>query len=175
MIAAVLKGLGGGFYVISAAHVAFVAETSSTVTRSFYLGLMLVMLWVANTIAPLLNAVLLDKGKFAANFAVSIATWVVYILYLIFVLREKRPESSKPEHEGPDANDQSASTWTLRKLTRSVIDPVILLLRNSTLRWLSLADFMMTIALGAFGVLVPYCDRFFDMHAKEVRGNTLSP
>jgi hypothetical protein len=174
-ISAVMKGSGGGFSVVNAGQAAFIADTSPAKTRSFYLGLGLVMFWIASAIAPLVSAVLLDEGRFATNFGIAVGAWMVYLTYLILILRETRvPKASEnlattSVDSGAVSTGQHPSTqWTPRVFFTSLYDPLTLIFGDATLRWLGISTFLMLFALGALGVLIVYCDRVFGLSPSQV-------
>lgn len=161
----VLKGLGGGAFAIVAAQTAFIADTSSTANLSMNIGFARVLHWVGLALGPLISAALLDKGRYATNFIVAVATWALYLAYLAFFLQETR--SARSDGEAP-VGQPFRPKWTWRVILRSIIDPLRLLFSSPALRWLSIADMMMALAAGGFDLLVVYCDRVFGMRPKEV-------
>ncbi len=180
-VAAVLKGFGGGFSVINAAQIAYVADTSSTAARSSYMGLTLVMYWIASSIGPILSAALLEDGGFAYAFLLAAGVWALYLAYSLVVQESHAPP---PQHEAGDTSadsdeaDQDTSTeestlgaWKLRVdvLLSAIVEPLKLVFGHSTLRWLGIVVFAMLFALGAFDTLVVYCDHEFGMDSIEVR------
>lgn len=166
-LSAFLKGLGGSFSVVQSAHAAFIADTSSSTSRSFYLGLALVMFWIASAIAPLGVSFLLVKDRYSACYGLATACWVVYFLYSSLILKETRTPSEKQTSEGEETSQQKSEGFK-SALVQSLIEPLSFIFRDTTLRWLGLATFTMLVALGAFSVLVVYCDYMFGMHASEV-------
>jgi hypothetical protein len=170
-----MKGSGGGFSVVNAGQAAFIADTSPAKTRSFYLGLGLVMFWIASAIAPLVSAVLLDDGRFTINFGISVGAWIVYLVYLVLILRETRVPKARGDLATVDADSVTVSTsqnqstqWTPRVFLTSLYDPLTLIFGDATLRWLGVSTFLMLFALGALGVLIVYCDRVFGLPPSQV-------
>ncbi|OBZ74388.1 Importin-13 [Grifola frondosa] len=179
-ISAVLKGLGGGFSVISAAQAAFIADNSQTARRSYYLGLALVMNWLAYAVGPLASAVLLEQNRYTDAFGLGATTWGVYLLYLILIPRECRvpliPGTNSGGHSEPlpdvDLNvspvlEQGNNKRSLFAFLRAFTEPLTLLYADSMLCWLGLATFIMLFGLGAFNVLTVFCDREFGMSPSE--------
>jgi len=176
-LSAIVKGFGGGFSVLEAAQSAFIAENAAFHKRSFYLGLANVMAWGAGAFAPLVSAALLKNKHYVASFGVSAGCWVVYLLYLVFILRETQPpppasilhdELAGAEFEsGHSGEALSVARRTFESFVRSIFDPLLLLMGNSTLRWLGILDSMMVLGLGAFGVIIVYCDRIFGLSPSE--------
>ncbi|KAJ6583768.1 major facilitator superfamily domain-containing protein [Mycena sp. CBHHK59/15] len=165
LLSAVLTGIGGGFSVVTAAHTAFIADTSTTAQRSYYMGIHLVMYWVASALAPLISAFLIEKDYYVLNFSIAVGAWTLYFLYLVFVLRESRPKDAVGATTiAPTA---SAFSWTLRSLLGTLIDPLLFVFKNSTLFWLGIVMVLMMSSLGAFTVLVAYCDQVFGFSPKE--------
>ena len=167
LLSALIKGLGGSFSVVQAAHAAFIADTSSTTARSFYLGLALVMFWFASAIAPLGVSFLLLEDNYTACFGIATVCWIVYFLYSLFVIKESRIPGAKQMRIATDGEPSEERTRNV--LLQSLLDPLAFIFKDVTLRWLGLATFTMLVALGAFSVLVVYCDYMFGMKASEVR------
>ncbi|KAI0075084.1 MFS general substrate transporter [Panus rudis PR-1116 ss-1] len=167
LVSALIKGLGGSFSVVQAAHSAFVADTSSTSTRSFYLGYALVMFWIASAIAPLGCAVFLAEQRYSSCFAIAFSCWATYVMYALFVLKETRTPSEDRKNQDADSTASHGSRWTPRVLLHSLTEPLVLIFGGSTLRWLAITNFAMLVAIGAFSVLVIYCDLVFGMSPME--------
>ncbi|KAI0792113.1 major facilitator superfamily domain-containing protein [Abortiporus biennis] len=171
IFSAVLKGAGGGFSVVQAAQSAFIADTSTPETRSFYLGLALVMYWFASAIAPLGCGLLLRNDHYAVCFSIAVGCWTSYILYFSLVLCETRiPGSQRLHSDGSETNNQEATSQGKKPLSlflRSLAEPLIFIFNDPTLRWLCLGFFSLLVGAGAFSVLVVYCDKTFGMKADE--------
>jgi hypothetical protein len=172
-LSAALKGGGGGLAVVKGCQSAFIADVSSPESRSAYLGLAQVVVWVASAIAPLISAVFLEKKLFAMNFGVAAGAWILCLLYVAFALKEPRKYPS--EDEGPSESDSLASVtegaetnilpWHTR--FHVFVNPLALVFRNFTLRLLGIITFLMLIT-GSFGVLVVYADRAFRLSPGQV-------
>ncbi|CAL1713549.1 unnamed protein product [Somion occarium] len=173
MLSAFIKGMGGSFSVVQAAQSAFVADTSSSTTRSFYLGLALVMFWIASAIAPLGVSFLLREDHYAACFGIASGCWIIYLLYSVFIIQETRvPSGQKNDQANQTAtptsqNENISQPEPRRAFFQSLTEPLVFIFRDPTLRWLALTTLSMLIAIGAFSVLVVYCDFMFGMRASE--------
>jgi len=163
----------------TAGHLAFIADTSSLTKRSVHLGVALVACWIARGVATLMKATLSNVESSAVAFSTGVGTWLIYLLYLVFVLREAR---TPPEHLqdivcGAD-EDRSQFEWSplTRNVFHTLADPVAVVIGDPLLRRLGIAWFVMHLALGAISldVLLQYCDDMLAMDTSEVRPCTSS-
>lgn len=126
------------------------------------------MFWFASAIAPLCVSILLLEDRYATCFGIAMVCWVVYFLYVIFIIKETRIPGDK--HTQSSIDEAVPQRQGFRKvLVQSLVDPLAFIFKDTTLRWLGLATVTMLVALGAFSVLVVYCDYMFGMRASEVR------
>lgn len=174
---AILKGFGGGFAIMNAVHSAFVADTSSTASRSFHMGLVWIMYWMGAGVSPVVSAVLMEYNLYVENFATAAATWILYLGYVAMVLPETLPLTvDEQEAVNPVPEDEIASSaelgktkWRRFNIFHTFWDPVRLIFGHPTLRWLGVVSFTMLFAVGAFSFLVPYCDGRFGLDPIQVR------
>lgn len=175
-LTAVIQGFGGGFSVILAAQNAFIADTSSPSTRSFYMGLSLVMYWCGSAFGPLISAPLLGRKLYTVNFGFTVDTWILYLLYLFLFLRETREIPAANTHLASDSQDASPSggaaarqsTSSARLLFETVVDPLKIIFTHSSLLIPCLSLSGAILAVGAFNMILPYCDYRFGMTPNEV-------
>lgn len=169
MAAAVIQGLGGSSLAINAAQLAFIADSSPTTTRSFYLALVVVSTTIGSSVAPLAGISFVSNGEHGISFVLANTSWLVYLLYLTFVLRETRfPDplfatlrdialpadvSGSPVDPIDRAPLAIADiSWTPRSVLSSVIEPVKIVSSDWTLRWLGIIAFVMPLTERLFGI-----------------------
>lgn len=164
-LGAALQGLGGGFSVVMAGQNAFVADTSTPATRSYYMGLALVMFWAGHAVGPLVSGALLNHELYTTNFAVTALAWLLYLPYLHFVVREPREARGRDEGE-VDPAQQPVASGTL-DAARSVVEPMVILGQHLPLLLLSVIMTGSILAIGVFNFLVPFCDTKFGLKPSE--------
>lgn len=171
-LAAIFAGLGGSFAIVMAAQNAFIADTSAPAVRSYYMSLSLFMFWAGIAIGPLISAVMVDRGLFAANFGSTVGVWTVYLLYLRFVLRETRvPKGTAEDEQALEGAQEGVSHRKVIAgfVLRSVVEPVKLVFSRTSIMLPSLGAAGAALASGALELLVPYCDSQFGLRPSEVR------
>lgn len=168
-VAAVFKGLGGGFAILNSVHSALVADTSSMSVRSFHMGLLWIMYWIGAAVSPLVSAYFMERNLYGQNFALAVATWAVYLLYARFML----PETFHVVTDEDSSNirvDKGPSAWPeVRVFLRDMWEPMPLIFGHSILRWLGFVSAATLLGAGAFLLQVPYFDGKFGLSPKEVR------
>ena len=94
MLTSVLQGFGGSSIVLQAAQLAFIADSSTTTSRSFYFGLALLTPLIGSPITVFVSLSKVgegaNQGHLAPFIVAAIGCWVAYHLYLTFILREAR-------------------------------------------------------------------------------------
>ena len=177
--AAVIQGLGGGFSVVMAGQNAFIADTSAPSERSYYMGLSLAMWWLGTAVGPLVSAMLLEKNLYAMNFSITTLTWALYLPYLVLVLREARVPLAETETEiaasetPGEAEARQPAVSKLRTVVSTVFEPLIILVEHIPLLLVSVATAGTVLAIGAFNLIVPYCDTKFGLRPSDVSRSTL--
>jgi len=179
--AAVVKGFGGSSSVIKVAGLAYIAETSTPDTRSFYLGLVGITSVAANALASLVSGSLITDRHFAASFAVGICAWTVYLLYLVLVVGEPErhwiPDGVPNDVSSDDSvapQQSNTSRWTpsvirggSERLVTALIQPLGFIATDPTLVLLGLMEFWMRLGLGTFNVLIIWLDHMFGLSPRE--------
>ena len=182
-LAAVIKGFPGGHIVMKVAGLAYIAEASAPDIRSFYFGLVLVTSVAAHALGSLVSGGLIMHKHFTANFAVGICTWVIYLLYLVLVLREPErhtiPDGTLNNGSSDDSvtpQESNTSRWTpsmirvgLKRFAKAVIQPLAFIMADPTLALLGIMEFLIMLALGAFIVIIVWSDYMFGLTPMEVR------
>jgi Major Facilitator Superfamily len=182
-LAAVIKGFAGGHIVMKVAGLAYIAETSTPDMRSFYFGLFLVTSVAAHALGSLVSGGLIMRRHFAASFAVGTCTWIIYLLYLVLVVREperhKIPDGtlntvSSDDSVTPQESNTSRGTLSMiregpKRLATAAIQPLAFIVTDPTLVLLGIMEFLIMLALGAFVVLIIWSDYMFGLTPREVR------
>lgn len=173
-LSAVIQGLGGGFSVIISAQNAFIADTTSPIERSRYLGLSLVMLWTGGAVGPLISAPLTNHKLYALNFGVMALAWVVYVLYVAFFVRETRLPSGERDSgsvlsvlSGSSIGNSHEKT-VVGLMLQVFVEPLRVIAVNRAILLPSIAVLGAILSAGAFSYVVPYCDSKFGLSPNEV-------
>ena len=168
MLTSVLQGFGGSPIVLQAAQLAFIADSSTTTSRSFYFGLALLTPLIGSPIAVFVSLSKVGEGANQGHLApfifAAIGCWVAYHLYLTFILREARfvdgsfdrdidQESHAIPVEATTPLPDVDATWTTRNLLKSILDPIKFIFRDRTLRWLAPVTFMISISRSLSGLV----------------------
>ena len=178
--AAAIQGLGGGFSVVMAGQNAFIADTSAPSERSYYMGLSLAVWWLGIAVGPLVSAVLLEKDLYAVNFGIATLTWALYLPYLVLALREVRVPLAESEAENAASETPSETgarqpaVSKLRTVVRTVFEPLIILVEHVPLLLVSVAMTGTVLSIGAFALIIPYCDTKFGLGPSEASHSTLN-
>lgn len=161
---------------MNAIHYTFVADTSSTSTRSFYMGLVWVVDWVGTSlsvgISPVIDVTL--STRFNLCFATAVI-WVLYLGYVAFVLPEtlslavnkQRPVDSATNNGVPMSLNMAAKLRSL-DILYAIWEPLPLLFGHPILRWLGAVSFTAALALEALSFLSAYCFSRFGPDPLEV-------
>jgi len=173
MIAACLSGLGGGLSVIGATQSSFIADTSLPATRSFYLGLLLVMEYIANAVIPPISGWFSSRDLFGICFGAALVSRLFHFLYLVIIVRETRIFGAHSGETLTQTSEEETTETTGKSKLQEVIhslfiQPLGLIVTNSTLLFFGIASFAKELAIGAFPVLVVYADNRFGLQGVEI-------
>lgn len=102
LISAVFKGFGGYISAIVAGQNSFVADCTTSESRSRYLGWNFATYHLGTAAGPLISGVLVAKyDRMDLVYAMSVTLWGLYFLYTYFIL----PESNRPTDEDEDGEE----------------------------------------------------------------------
>jgi len=158
MLSAILKGIGGASLVMQVAHWSLIAVTTRPARRSVWFSLALFTSWIGYWLARMIAFVTGMVAKCDMGFMVTAGCWTAYALAAAGPLRDE-----PVAHDG----DSDIAPWTITIVLRSVIEPIRLLLRPSSLT-------VLAISYAAAHLVVGALDSFFFLAVSRFRGGSQS-
>ncbi|OSX65635.1 hypothetical protein POSPLADRAFT_1135747 [Postia placenta MAD-698-R-SB12] len=134
LLTALFNGLAGGSYVVLTAQLAFLTDTSSPTRRTFVLGLALSVMPMGSIASTILSAAVTSLELYGAVFSIAMVVHLMYLAYLHYVLRELR-KPSRLEANALEEKPPSVKEWIL---SGALFTPIVMIVSNPTLRWLSM-------------------------------------